>query len=79
LITVEFNEETSVVRFQQCLQVYAFRFRVGQTVPKLYNPARPDQAMIDSFWRVWSIWGYSHPSASYCALVHSQSDPSLRK
>ena len=61
LVTVEFNGGGRIVQFQECVHIYAFRFGLGQRVPVLYNPQRPDQAMIDSFWRVWSIWGLFLP------------------
>jgi Protein of unknown function (DUF3592) len=61
LVTVEFNGGGRTVRVPECVHVYAFRFPLGQRVPVLYNPQRPDHAMIDSFWRVWSIWGLFLP------------------
>ena len=61
LVTVEFNGGGNIVQFHECVHIYAFRFRNGQGVPVLYNPQRPDQAMIDTFWRVWSIWGLFLP------------------
>jgi hypothetical protein len=61
LVTVEFNGGGNIVRFQECVHIYAFRFGLGQAVPVLYNPEHPDQAMINSFWRVWSIWGLFLP------------------
>lgn len=60
-VTVEFNGGGRIARFRECVQIYAFRFRYGQAVPVLYNPEHPDQAMINSFWRVWSIWGLFVP------------------
>ena len=61
LITVEFNGGGKIIRFRECAHIYAFRFPLGQAVPVLYNPEHPDQAMIDSVWRVWSVWGLFIP------------------
>lgn len=63
-ITVEFNEETSVVRFQQCLQVYAFRFRVGQTSHTLQSG--PPRSGYDRFVLA---------SLEYLGIVHTRRPP----
>lgn len=61
LVTVEFDNRGNTIDFRECVHIYAFRFRNGQAVPILYNPKQPNQAMINSFWRVWSVWGLFIP------------------
>ena len=60
-VTVEFNDGGTRVQFLKCNHSSLFPFRLGQSVPVAYNPAHPDQAMINSFWTTYGIWGLFLP------------------